>query len=58
MAEADSLSSGPRVKRYDGKRVALFFGAFLVVGAIVVSTMAYYGHLLGEETRARYEEAN
>lgn len=48
----------PAKRRYDGKRVALFFGGFLIVGTIIASTLAYYGHLLGAETRARYEAAS
>jgi len=49
------MAGVPTERRYDGKRIALFFGAFLIVGTIIASTMAYYGHLMGAETRARYE---
>lgn len=50
-----STPSPAAKRRYDGKRIALCFGAFLIFGTILASTMAYYGHLMGNETRARFE---
>lgn len=44
-------------KRYDGKKVAIGFAALLVLGTLIASTLAYFGHRLGDETRERYEAA-
>ena len=56
MSAALETSRKP-AKRYDGKKVALAFGAFLIVGSIVASTVAYFGHIVGAETRERYDAA-
>jgi hypothetical protein len=53
-APSDEVQGKPK-PRYEGKRIALFFGAFLIIGTIIASTAAYYGHLMGNETRARFE---
>lgn len=46
-----------QAKRYDGKKVVIGFVAFLVLGTLIASTLAYFGHQLGDETRERYEAA-
>jgi|JI10StandDraft_1071094.scaffolds.fasta_scaffold1446441_2 hypothetical protein len=53
----EELRSRPPARRYDGKKVTLAFGAFLLVGTIIASTIAYFGHQLGAVTRERYEAA-
>lgn len=51
------LTSRPAPRRYEGKKVALVLGAILIFGTIIASTAAYYGHLVGAETRERFEAA-
>ena len=51
----EAPSTGPRPRRYDGKKVVKIFVAILFLGTIIASALAYFGHQVGAETRMRYE---
>ena len=44
-------------RRFEGKKVALAFAAFLLVGTAIATTIAYFGHQVGAVTRERFEAA-
>lgn len=47
----------PPAPRYDGKKVVKIFVAFLLIGTVVATAAAYFGHQVGAETRERFEAA-
>lgn len=44
-------------RRFEGKKVALALGAFLLLGTAVATTIAYFGHQVGAVARERFEAA-
>lgn len=60
-AEEEGVSGGAservRPRPVNGRRVAIAFGLVLVLGTVVATTAALYGHELGAVARERYEAA-
>jgi hypothetical protein len=50
-------ASRSRPRPVNGRRVAIALGVFLVLGTVIATTAAMYGHELGAVARERYEAA-